>query len=945
MSSTATRAALRISVVNGDLMFVRQPLLLGHYTSLRLTGTERVVDHLLGGAMNASLAAGLYPESPGVHQVFVNTCAPRDNPLQLPRPEAAIVVGLGAEGKLRAADLVLTVRQAVIAWAQRLTEMPGGAPAVFELASTLIGSGGVGITAGQAARLIAQGVHEANERLAEGALPLVSHLQLVELYLDRAGDVWRALQVQVAAAPGEYELAQAVRPGPGALPRLLDSGYRGADYDFISALTEQDKNGESLIQYTLDTKRARSEVRAQQTQSKLLRQLVAEASSDQNTDAQIGRTLCKLLVPLEMEPFLGGTTDMQLEVDGGTAGIPWELLDSDTPGGGDSRPWAIRAKLLRKLRTADFRSQVSDARAEASALIIGEPACDPALYPRLPGARDEAIKVAECLSASKALGAQRVMSLISPDDPAGFGPNAKTIVSALLGRDWRIVHIAGHGALPEKTDPVPEGADNPPQRDGDPRGVVLSDGTFLGPREIHNMRVVPELVFVNCCHLAARDAAELLRADRPVYSARSDPARFAAGVAEELIKIGVRCVIAAGWAIDDAAAGAFATSFYESLLRGQRFIDAVADAREAAWATGGNTWAAYQCYGDPDWRFIADVGDAQRPPPLADEFAGVAASKTLVLALESLAVKSQYQKAPEGDQREKIRHLEARFESLWGHIGEVAEGFGRAWAEAGDRTAAIKWYERALDANDGTASLKAVEQLGNLRVKNGWDMAEEAMKEGKKRDAGLRRAREEIEAARALLERAAELSPTSERESLCGSAWKRLAMLEAAARRPRDEAKALENMRDRYTKAEQMARAHRNDKLFYPALNRMAAELIVDAGKPRWRGFDRVALEEVRANLAANARDDPDFWSVVGLAELRVYQAVAARKLATELDSIIREYDDLHVRINASSMWRPVLEQLRFVLPKYAARATTAEKNAVAALTRHVEGLANATAS
>jgi hypothetical protein len=46
----------------------------------------------------------------------------------------------------------------------------------------------------------------------------------------------------------------------------------------------------------------------------------------------IGRTLFKLLVPLEMEPFLGGTTEMQLEVDGGTAGIPWEYSKAIRPG-------------------------------------------------------------------------------------------------------------------------------------------------------------------------------------------------------------------------------------------------------------------------------------------------------------------------------------------------------------------------------------------------------------------------------------------------------------------------------------------------------------------------------------------------------------------------------------------------------------------------------------
>ncbi len=55
---------------------------------------------------------------------------------------------------------------------------------------------------------------------------------------------------------------------------------------------------------------------------------------------------------------------------------------------------------------------------------------------------------------------------------------------------------------------VPEKDDDSPQRMGDRRGVVLSDDSYLGPREIHNVRRVPELVFVNCCHLAARASGE-----------------------------------------------------------------------------------------------------------------------------------------------------------------------------------------------------------------------------------------------------------------------------------------------------------------------------------------------------------------------------------------------------------------------------------------------------
>ncbi|HYQ99385.1 MAG TPA: CHAT domain-containing protein [Casimicrobiaceae bacterium] len=961
--ATAAGTALRISVINGDLLFVRQPLLLGHYTATRLTGTERVVDKLLDGAMSTALATGLYPDAPGSHQIFLNTGVNRENPLQLPRPEAAIVVGLGAEGKLLAADLVATVRQAVIAWSQHLTEMPGGAPGVFELASTLIGSGGIGISVGEAARLIAQGVHEANLRMAKGGWPVVSRLHLVELYLDRAGEVWRALQVQAAAAPGEFVVVEPVSSGPGALPRLLDSGYRGADYDLISAVTQEGRGGEAQIVYTLDTKRARSEVRAQATQTRLLRQLVTGVPQNALADAQLGRTLFKLLIPLEMEPFLGGTTDVQLELDGGTAGIPWEMLESDTSGdGSDPRPWAVRTKLLRKLRTADFRAQVSDSSADASVLVIGEPACDPD-YPRLPGARDEALAVAERLSA--ALGAVRVQALISPDDPDELGADAQTVIGALLGRDWRVVHVAGHGALPETEGPPPKkGGDLPPDKGG---GVVLSDGAFLGPREIRTMRKVPELVFVNCCHLAARDAAQLLIADGTDRAVPADRPRFAAGVAEELIKIGVRCVIAAGWAVDDDAAKAFATRFYDALVRGCRFIDAVAEARQAAWEKGGNTWAAYQCYGDPDWIFAPEAADAQRPrASFADEFAGIASSQGLLLALQSLAVKSKYQRVPAQEQQARIRHLEARFASRWGDIGAIAEAFGDAWDEAGDRAPAIAWLTRALGANDGTASLEAVTKLGNLRARRAWEAAAQAAqpspiqrgprKRGKAptasraattraRDAAFRAARAEISGALALLEQLTNLRPSIERESLCGSAWKRMALLEALAKRPDAEAAAIVNMKLRYGNAEKLARAGNDPQLFYPALNRMAAELIVDAARRGWRGFDAAALAEVRRHLAAKARDDPDFWSVVGLTELRLYEAIARRRLAGELEAIVGEYRDLHARVSATTHWGSVLDQVRFVLPKYQMRATAGEKQAAIALTKYLEGLAGGAAA
>ena len=920
----ATGRTLHVSVLNADLKFVHQPLVVGHYRSLALTGTEEVVDRLVGKAMSRSLAAGLYPDAVGTHQIFGNIRKDPTNVLAMARPLACIVAGLGEEGKLRAADLVYTVRQAVIAYAQRLAENESGAPAEFELAATLIGSGGTGINAGSSAQMVAQGAWEANQKLHDSGWPQVGRLILVEFYLDRASDAWRALQVQSTATPNQLKVVGFVESGAGALRRSLDSSYRGAAYDFISAITGAPVKGAPTITYTLDTKRARAEVRAQQTQASLVKELVAKASNDTNRDPQIGRTLFDLLVPVEMEPFLGGTSEMVIELDGGTAALPWEVLDTTSSEltGSDPRPWAIRSKLLRKLRTADFRAQVSDADADGSILVIGEPMLDSAMYPPLPGARAEAIAVAARVTAGPAgVDAARVRALTSGDD------DARNIINALFERPYRIVHVAGHGA------PGPDG------------GVVLSGGTYLGAAEVKAMRTVPELVFLNCCHLAARDARTVL--------ANYDRAEFAAGIAEALIEIGVRCVIAAGWAVEDQPAELFATTFYDALLGGARFIDAVAAARSAAWkgGGGGNTWSAYQCYGDPGWTWRRDVGDAQRAPTLAsDEFAGVSSPPALTLALETISIKLRFggddpakKKSVEQAQRDKIRFLEAKFAPLWGKMGAVAEAFGLAFADARDVDKAIDWYRAAVHADDGSASFKAAEELGNQLARRG-----ESRKD-------LVAARRDIDEAIARLQKLVEIQPTIEREALLGSAYKRLVMVEGraadataatpavtAAKRGRRRAAvaahtgerlvALRAMALHYGNAERLAHEANAANLFYPAKNGISAELRLAFLERRPAELAVERMRAVQESLARAASERPDFWSVVGQIELRVLAAVAAQRLAGESTTLIGDFRELKARVPALGMWDSVHSEARFTLEPYLGMANAAEERAARAL-------------
>ena len=531
--------------------------------------------------------------------------------------------------------------------------------------------------------------------------------------------------------------------------------------------------------------------------------------------------------------------------------------------------------------------------------------------------------MALALSGPGGLGSDRVNALIDDND-------ATPIINALFERRYRIVHVAGHGepiSRDEKTGAVIHLG-----------GVVLSDGTFLGPNEIRSMRTVPELVFVNCCHLGKLDPSQTLKSPKPF-----NRAEFASGVADSLISIGVRCVIAAGWAVDDGPAKVFAETFYREVLNRRPFIDAVATAREAAWNEdkASNTWAAYQAYGDPNWVYRRGAVEVLTVPlSPREEFEGIASPLGLTLALEEQAVKSKWMKADNATQLEKVRHLEARFAALWGGMGAVAEAFALAYAEAGERDAAIGWYERALQSNDSSASMKAQEQLGNLLARRGWARASKA----KVGSPAMAQARDDIDAALRGLQAIAGLQPTLERHSLCGSAWKRLAMLERKTGDSAAEHAALQMATEAYTRAEARAEAWaqttEDANLFYPALNRMALELVVNLGNKNWKGFTADSSAAVRRSLLHKSQFDPDFWCYAGLVEIDVYEAVAARQLAARLNTLAGRYAELHGRVSASTMWGSVADQADFLMVPYAAASRGAEKDAAESLLKTLRGYA-----
>jgi hypothetical protein len=688
--------------------------------------------------------------------------------------------------------------------------------------------------------------------------------------------------------------------GDRRLQRPDTLGYRGANYDFVSAVGGAGEDGRASIDFTVDTRRARTEVRSSSTQVDLLRNLIQDAEADRRSDTRLGRTLFRLLVPAELDSFFGDSEAVVMEVDDATAAIPWEILGVDH---GDDRPseqpWAVRTKLLRKLRSKRFRENPSPAGREAGVLVFGDPQCDRTKYPVLEGARREARAVA------------RVLGLDAPLLEA----DARAMVNALLAGPYSVVHIAGHG-----------------REDG--AGVVMSGDQVLGADLVATMRRVPDLVFVNCCH-----------SGRQLVEASGRPER-AATIASALIRIGVRCVIATGWAVDDDAAERFAQEFYQRLSAGQSFLEATSEAREIIWREfpGSNTWAAYQCYGDPDWRYRLDGSSAgkQKPAPL------IASPSALLVVLRSVARDGQDAGPRRVEALARVGALALTHGPTMGKLGEVAEAFAVAYSDLGDQDRAIDWYREAIKAEKGGASYRSLEQLSNLVIRRAADRVSDAYGRWIDDPPGARAAFEaavakagpEIDKAESDLKTLAGLYETYERLNLLASARKRRAMIALMDREVSNGAagsrwrEALQETVTAFAAAEQRARDQRRDDLYYALLNKMTAKLVlhlVDASQ----GIDDDGVAEVQASLTRLRTTNPGFWVLVQEQELAIYQALRDGHLAKVSEGVSRELGRLYDRTGFTRDWSSVRDQARFSLLPYRAAVTDDnEKAAAKALTQ-----------
>jgi hypothetical protein len=574
-------------------------------------------------------------------------------------------------------------------------------------------------------------------------------------------------------------------------------------------------------------------------------------------------------LPNRLKEMAPHQTDMLLLVDKTSARYPWELLEDRWSQG--SRPPAIAAGLVRQLKTPRFRTHPAHA-IERSAFVVGNPDLSGwDKFGDLPGARREAQKVASLL------GSQGYEAMDCIDE------KADAILAGLHKRAWRILHLAGHGEHDFLLDSAGQTSTGKGEARAPVSGMVIGKDTFLTPGDVQQMRWVPELVFINCCHLGKTLGATATQGQFSL---------LAANLAVQFIEMGVKAVVAAGWAVDDGAAEGFSAGFYNHLLKGETFGEAVRAAREEIWIRfpDANTWGAYQCYGDPGYRLHCD-GDESGQRQEGTWHAPAEAVSELRNYCEQIRMRVK-EKGQDPDElqtlrdgiHERLKRVPDKVRADWLARADVAAALGFAWGETGAWAEAVDWLDKALRAQNGDCPVRAVEQCANFRVRLSAQRWQELREAG---GAGVESGRFPlilgIEQAIRELDLISQRAPTAERLSLLGSACKRLAWLQNDAA-PRLE--ALVNMANYYRQAFDLGKEQGKGADPYPFANWAIAKLIAFRLDGSQGGDWQASLVDECRQMIEVARgrnaEKPTFWDGVAEGDCELALLVAENGLTLE---------------------------------------------------------------
>jgi CHAT domain-containing protein len=875
---------LNVRVAHGSLEHANYPVAVGHYDGDVIVGAEAALDRLFDGRLSQRFAMRLYPGSDGTAEVIL---VPGQG------PGGALIIGLGEVGQITPEMLTARVTTAALRYALMLADSlkKDAGETGWEAANfspVLIGtSGGRSLNIDASITAIVKGALLANRSLRDLKLldrVRIEEIEFIELYEDiatYAAHVVKRLETTLGSfiQPGEE-----VRGHPhlralegGLLQRPVEEYNTGWWRRIQISQIDPTQTNTGDLRFVNLTDRARAEETLQATQRKLIDAFVDAAIRQTRQEDRIGTSLFELLLPNTFKVESRETANMLFVLDGNAAQYPWEMLAE--PG---EKPLSLRKGFLRQLKTVSFRPDVRQAQGK-NALVIGDPDLSGSSFSQLPGARQEAEAVVATL--------QKQGYEVNPR----IGTDALDIIASLFEKEYRLIHISGHGLY---------NSEHPEQS-----GVVIGNDFFLTAAELGQLRAVPELVFLNCCHLGTvdREGVGTQRQQRPVAWNK-----LAASVSEQLIHIGVRAVIAAGWAVDDLAALDFATEFYEHMLadRRQDFAGAILRARQLIKERypQTNTWGAYQCYGDPSFTL---GGPAQAARPQEREYV---APQEIIGELNTIR-----RRIAESEMAQKkllvkdVELLEQQLDREW-QSGEMLYAFGETYGELGISDKAINYYEKAIMVSGANerVPLRAIEQLANLQTRYAIQLRRELQqnsmkpKEAQRLEKNIEKLMEEAQDRLAWL---LKVGKTPERLALLGSCHKRLALAATGNKRTDQLSQATEFYRQAHKESQGSTGLNP-----YHALNLVACGFAHgDAQDPQMKLELLELIDGSEKAARMRSQEQPSYWLRVAIPDAALLRALIQNDLKQREQEILQMYQEVFERGATIRERASALDQFEFL--------------------------------
>ncbi|MEM6662251.1 MAG: CHAT domain-containing protein [Pseudomonadota bacterium] len=886
----------RVTISHANLAFSKKVVAVGHYDGEGLVAAEGFINRKLGGALAERRALGLYPgalESSEV--VFSGGETGGGFP-------GTLVIGLGKIGDLTKEELTRTLTHGFLDFAFRSRERRQ-ADGSLNLATLLIGHSESQLTLQDSVECLLEGLVRCNRNLP--AEDQIQSLEIIELYDNVAISAARTLQnlKRTRKFDGQLVIDPVLREGEG-LRQSIDYASERDYYTRIEVIAD----GSESLKFTVFGDSAVASEQDKRINREAIDTVIRDMTTGTASAMSDSQFLFELMLPGDLKRSSRDRRNLLLILDEDSAQYPWELLDDAKSG--FKEPLAVMSQITRQLR--QHRNDVEAAEGRMSgALMVGDPVSH--MVP-LRGAQEEARNAAGVLEAGTNL---HVTTMITP--------KGIDVLRALVGGENRVIHLAGHGEYLE------EQHENGTRRLAT-NGLVLGESLRLDPALVACMRNAPEFVFLNCCHLGGIARPDLDEA------ARLNRHRLAANLAIAFLRRGARAVIAAGWEVDDSAAKAFSVAFYDALAgEGTNFGEAVQAGRHAAYeaAPGRNTWGAYQCYGDPEYRLVPGQASRQQQSSTRK----FVARRQAIREIKNISEDALSESAFNLDRlKQRLTDALGRVHQDWSGDAELNTVIAKAASDIGDYDKAIRHYDIAIDQPRSLATIDAVEQRANLRARkaaqpvlNAPDGALDKAKAQRDVDRSVEdlsqlvaigvAARSEVKAGQDLDKRAAGRKALVEQYRLLGSAYRRKAIV--------DDYKALRPMAENYAKALDASRNPADPSGWHAdsAINVHFSVYILKQciENEKYSAVERRKCTETVKAVSADlpplqAIDQKcsaslsNFWDWAMLGDVRLCSALIRNSLAKDVDDVFSTYQSAWDRGGRQRYIQSITETLQFFM-------------------------------